>query len=742
MRQQQPDNLSDGSPQLHPASILEFRKSVDNEGSSIIDVLVNAPATMKAALDRLKDANQEVDAVSQGTRSRKGSDASETASRFVEERKGPLDREVTFGSLPHRSVATLPKADGSSKLEEGAKHCGEHRFTMACCETAKWKREEIPDHKFDYIDVDDFIDDNWVRKLQYSFIFFLTVKSVLVYTADLTILALMIDSGVFTNSIDCGASSGTGEASSTTDLTKGFGAIFCTNGTSITSQLAPKTARPWIMLASVIMSLVLLLLDWRKGRIVIKSRDISYSLTNHVAYRYYVLKSYPHYCFFSEILNSRKSVDVLAFFVFFAFKSWKRLFLAEFPRVYINVLNMYDVLKGLIPPDLKYENPIIQYANAIAILFASRAKNGAALATLILSTFTITMWFFSFCVIVAAFFMYFPLLYIVRGNLKEYVCHKIDKRISEILKKKSRKRTEEARKAELAELERLQQLKARAKNGDPAAGGHDPDALAFKAAAPLGLTQRPTLPDIDVDLDAPDFDVMSNYGSNYSNSEYGTYQTRGFNQPPPPPSQFGGPNMYMGGPPGSQQPIMPPVGMMQPPFSPNGNPLPPGAYMPGPPPLQTNLGYMNGRPFQQASLARSNNSSESPSGDSGSFKGYNTSSQPLLHSNSPVPNMGSSEGIPLKSLGGGAGGYAPYHPAPPPQQQQHYGDDQSIRSGPYMQQIPAQQLRQPAYQQAQNNGSIRSGASGNTAQYRGAPPPQQNGERRGSDRGDGGYRSR
>ncbi|KAJ3234650.1 hypothetical protein HDU77_000362 [Chytriomyces hyalinus] len=206
-----------------------------------------------------------------------------------------------------------------------------------------------PLHRFDYIDVDDFIDDNWVRKLQYSFIFFLTVKSVLVYTADLTILAFMIDSGVFTNSNDCGAASGSGEGSTATDLTKGFGAIFCINGTSITSQLAPKAACPWIMLASVIMSVLLLLLDWRKGRIVIKSRDISYSLTNHVAYRYYVLKSYPHCCFCSEILNSRKSVDVLAFFVFFAFKSWKRLFLAEFPRVYINVLHMYDVLKGLIP---------------------------------------------------------------------------------------------------------------------------------------------------------------------------------------------------------------------------------------------------------------------------------------------------------------------------------------------------------------------------------------------------------
>ncbi|KAI8607498.1 hypothetical protein BC830DRAFT_1158665, partial [Chytriomyces sp. MP71] len=518
--------------------------------------------------------------------------------------------------------------------------------------------------------------------MQYSFIFFLTVKSVLVYSADITILVLMITSGVFNGNVDCGNSTSAGAVNpasgvSTTDLTRGFGALFCTNSQSVTAVLAPKQARPWIMLASVVMSLILLLLDWRKGRIVILSRDISYSLTNHVAYRYYVLKSYPHYCFFAEILNSRKTVDVLAFFVFFAFKSWKRLFLAEFPRVYINVLNMYDVLKGLIPAN-NHDNAFLQYATAIGTLFANRANNGAALATLILSAFTITMWFFSFCVIVAAFFMYFPLLYIVRGNLKEYVCHKIDKRISELLKKKSRKRTEEARKAELAELERMAQLKERAKNGQIDA---DPDALAFKAAAPLGLSVRPTLPDIDVDLDATtDFDGMSNYGSNYSQSEFGTQRSRGFGGPPPPPHGFppgmvpppGMPPFVMGP---NGAPIMPPPGMVGP-FSPSGNPLPSSGFLPpigyiqpGPPPMRPGSPGASqyssqlppprpgspGGPNQYASppppgfpsLPRSNNS-DSPSGESGNFNvGNYPAQQPLLQNQGP-----NGEAIPLRNMGG------------------------------------------------------------------------------------------
>jgi hypothetical protein len=53
---------------------------------------------------------------------------------------------------------------------------------------------------------------------------------------------------------------------------------------------------------------------------IIRSRDISYAFTNVMANNYYSMKSYDHFCFFSQINNSKKKKDEFAFFVFFTFK--------------------------------------------------------------------------------------------------------------------------------------------------------------------------------------------------------------------------------------------------------------------------------------------------------------------------------------------------------------------------------------------------------------------------------------
>jgi hypothetical protein len=79
-------------------------------------------------------------------------------------------------------------------------------------------------------------------------------------------------------------------------------------------------------------------------------------------------------------------------------------------------------------------------------------------------------------------------------------------RIGELLRRKSRKRTEEARKAELAEIERNNILKARGSVRDGASSHQDSDGASSiggesRVTAPFGLTQRPTLPNIDVELD-------------------------------------------------------------------------------------------------------------------------------------------------------------------------------------------------------------------------------------------------
>jgi hypothetical protein len=93
-----------------------------------------------------------------------------------------------------------------------------------------------------------------------------------------------------------------------------------------------------LIMLSILSSFVLLAFEWRKANKIIKSRDISYAFTSLIAYRYYAIRSYAHYCLFSQIQNSRKTVDVLAFWVFFKFKGWKRLVLAEFPRQFLNMV--------------------------------------------------------------------------------------------------------------------------------------------------------------------------------------------------------------------------------------------------------------------------------------------------------------------------------------------------------------------------------------------------------------------
>jgi hypothetical protein len=86
------------------------------------------------------------------------------------------------------------------------------------------------------------------------------------------------------------------------------------------SILIPIPARLGIVFASMFFSFLLLAIEWRKGRRIVKSRDISYALTSTVAYRYYCIQSFAHFCFFRKIRNSRRTLDILAFYVFFTFK--------------------------------------------------------------------------------------------------------------------------------------------------------------------------------------------------------------------------------------------------------------------------------------------------------------------------------------------------------------------------------------------------------------------------------------
>ncbi|CAG8441903.1 2518_t:CDS:2 [Ambispora gerdemannii] len=185
-----------------------------------------------------------------------------------------------------------------------------------CCQTAKWKlerdREQVQDHKFEFVDVNEFKQRNCLRKLKYSFVFGVVLKSVLVYIADLWTAGILL--------------------------------IFNEWNSAVKPKI-PFDVSKWIFLGCIFMSFILLAWDMKKAKAIVESDDISYAFTSIIAYRYYTLRSYAHYCFFSQINNSRKRWDRIAFFVFFTFKGWKRLVFAEAPRQAINAITLYSILQ-------------------------------------------------------------------------------------------------------------------------------------------------------------------------------------------------------------------------------------------------------------------------------------------------------------------------------------------------------------------------------------------------------------
>lgn len=138
-----------------------------------------------------------------------------------------------------------------------------------CFGTADWKREEIPDHKFSHLNIQDFVSRSPVRKLLYLAVFFVTLKSILVYAADLSAIILLVATNGF-NQVLSGNVTENGVSGSTIQPTLSI----------------PPLWKIILIVASVFASFVLLFLEWRKAKKIINSDDISYAFTSIPAYRY------------------------------------------------------------------------------------------------------------------------------------------------------------------------------------------------------------------------------------------------------------------------------------------------------------------------------------------------------------------------------------------------------------------------------------------------------------------------
>ncbi|KAF9954665.1 hypothetical protein BGZ72_004423 [Mortierella alpina] len=271
---------------------------------------------------------------------------------------------------------------------------------------AHWKREYVQDHKFDFINVDDFVDNSCWCQFRYSLVFAAIIRGILVYCSDIFTAANLL-----ANSNENSFVPKTGVQ---LEL---FGKL-------------PFEVYKWLFSGCILLGFLLLGLEIRRARAIVISRDISYAFTSLIASRYYTVRSYPHFCFFSQINNSKKTVDEVAFFCFFTFRNWKRLMLADAPRQVINGTILYQTFHEHFDSTFFDWNSIIGEGNKFIY-------KKIALGTMI---FTVFMFALSLLMLISAVVMYIPLVSHIQGNLKEYCCHKIDKRIDELIRKKSRTR--------------------------------------------------------------------------------------------------------------------------------------------------------------------------------------------------------------------------------------------------------------------------------------------------------------
>jgi hypothetical protein len=351
------------------------------------------------------------------------------------------------------------------------------------CGGPKWKREIVADHKFDFIDTREFTDNGFAMRMKYLWLYLIVLKSFLVYVTDIFSAITMLTTTSWSN-----------EIFNRCPRVQGCVSI-------------PFSIGQWLFLGCIIFSFLLLAYESRKTKKIINSRDISYAFTNVMANHYYSLRSYDHFCFFDHISNSTKTSDDFAFFVFFVFKSWKRVLLADGPRQTINALTLWAIYL------VRKDEPGAWYD--VRKYFVGNSLSTSALT---LSTFfTVVVFAGSLLLLVVAGICYVPLLCYIQGNLKEYCCHKVDKRIDTVIKRRQKQRLADA--AKLARKEAM---------GDYS---HLKNKKGELISQPL---PQPTLPNLSVDdeIDNTSMKARGPPPSTYTQEYY--YSDKGGEYPPMP----------------------------------------------------------------------------------------------------------------------------------------------------------------------------------------------------------------
>lgn len=184
----------------------------------------------------------------------------------------------------------------------------------------------------------------------------------------------------------------------------------------------------WLFGGCIILSVVLWIYDFIMAWRTMRTRNISLNYTTPIARNCYSIRDYSYFCLFAKITKSKSKREYVALFVYFTFKGWIRFVFAESPRQVLNGLTIYSVFR--------VDNDFVGTVKKLADNSLTEA------VVLSFMAFSCLVWVISLVQFLAALFVVCPLMAYITpkySGIEEYCCVRVNKRISELVKKHHKK---------------------------------------------------------------------------------------------------------------------------------------------------------------------------------------------------------------------------------------------------------------------------------------------------------------
>ncbi|KAK6003243.1 hypothetical protein QM012_001088 [Aureobasidium pullulans] len=255
----------------------------------------------------------------------------------------------------------------------------------------------------------------------------------------------------------------------------------------------------WIFAACIMFSWALCVFEWVRAIRVIRRGSVAESYMDSVAATLQSMrpKGWKRFLVFAELTKSKKGVDYVALFVYFAFKGAVRIILAEGPRQVVNAITLYSFMQSDLIPTGDHaatadHSSFEQFWINVETLAEANREQAIVLFTML---FTLVIWVISALCLIVAVVLYLLFLwhYIPQrdGRLSNYCRRKIDHRLEKAVGQKVKQALEEQEKKQ-AQSEAKAARKANQLPSRPQ------------------TNRKPTLP--QVAAQTPDLDSKSDFG--------------------------------------------------------------------------------------------------------------------------------------------------------------------------------------------------------------------------------------